>query len=149
MTDRIDEFMQALLSLDRFLALSLIDICGLAIENARRYQKIADQKNELMQTLNELKETQSQLVEAEKMASLGNLVAGVAHEINTPVGVGITAASALLDKNNMLHALYKEKKMKRTDLRRFHPFHESDRKSHPEQFAADRPAGQKFSSRFR
>lgn len=52
---------------------------------------------ELQSSLDDLRATQNQLVEAEKMASLGELVAGVAHEINTPVGIGVTAASHLQD----------------------------------------------------
>ncbi|MGK0289060.1 MAG: signal transduction histidine kinase [bacterium] len=55
-----------------------------------------NQKNkELKETLNVLQNTQDELVQAEKMASLGGLVTGVAHEINTPLGIGLTAASYL------------------------------------------------------
>ncbi|MEM9300533.1 MAG: GAF domain-containing sensor histidine kinase [Pseudomonadota bacterium] len=48
---------------------------------------------DLRATMGNLVTTQRQLAEAEKMASLGNLVAGIAHEINNPLGVAVTAAS--------------------------------------------------------
>jgi signal transduction histidine kinase/ligand-binding sensor domain-containing protein len=53
---------------------------------------------ELRQTLEQLTQAQRQLMESEKMAALGGLVAGVAHEINTPLGVTVTAASHLREE---------------------------------------------------
>lgn len=75
--------------------------------------------SELAQALERLRQTQAQLVQSEKLASLGALVAGVAHEINTPVGVGVTAASTLQAKAAQLLALHEAGTMRRSDLERF------------------------------
>lgn len=55
--------------------------------------KISARTEELRNRMEELKLAQDQLIEAEKMAALGGLVAGFAHEINTPIGVSVTAVS--------------------------------------------------------
>ena len=65
---------------------------------ALRTADLSQANEELGRIVQRLGETQAQLVESEKMASLGSLVAGVAHEINTPLGVSVTAASHLSEE---------------------------------------------------
>ena len=63
-----------------------------------------------------LRQAQQDLIQAEKMASLGSLVAGVAHEINTPLGNTLTASSHLYDKVVELAAMLEENRLRRADL---------------------------------
>lgn len=64
----------------------------------------------------ELKKAQADFIEQEKMASLGGLVAGVSHEINTPMGIALTAATALYDDCRWLENKVSENRLKRSDL---------------------------------
>ena len=64
--------------------------------------RVKNRTIELSDTLEKLTATQAQLLESEKMASLVNLVTGVAHELNTPLGVILTATSQLEHKQKQL-----------------------------------------------
>jgi GAF domain-containing protein len=58
---------------------------GVALQQAESLKQVQIQKEEIAQTLKELQITQSQLIQSEKMAGLGQLIAGLAHEINNPI----------------------------------------------------------------
>ncbi|WP_373525603.1 AAA family ATPase [Nostoc sp.] len=96
---------------------------AISIENATLYntleQKVTERTQELSQAVQDLKVTQKQLVESEKMAALGSLVAGVAHEINTPVGTSITVASTLADETRSFIRAVEQGQLKRSVLNNY------------------------------
>jgi signal transduction histidine kinase len=90
------------------------------IREKYRYEKDLETVNiQLRMSLETLEKTRDQLVQLEKMAALGELVAGVAHEINTPVGVGVTAASFLDAKTHEIKKIYEAGELKRSELENY------------------------------
>jgi ligand-binding sensor domain-containing protein/signal transduction histidine kinase len=69
----------------------------------KRTRELQASNQTLTEALDELKDAQRYLVQTEKLAALGGLVAGIAHEINTPLGVGVTAASHLESETRRMH----------------------------------------------
>jgi len=74
---------------------------------------------ELEKSLDHLNKAQTQLIESEKLASLGELVAGIAHEVNTPVGIGLTGISHFCAIIEDIKASYHNKKMSKLDFEKF------------------------------
>ena len=84
---------QNTLVLVSFLVLAIVTLAAIIIY--RQFLVNKRTNKDLSHALSVLKDTQGKLIESEKMASLGNLVTGMAHELNTPIGTSICCISAL------------------------------------------------------
>lgn len=82
-------------------------------------QELARRRAEAEEALERLKEAQETLVQAEKLASLGALVGGVAHEINTPVGIALSCASHLADVTDQMRKLFEADDIGVEDFQRY------------------------------
>jgi signal transduction histidine kinase len=100
------------------IVLILISILGtilvvfLFIKNKKTTSKLSI-------TLENLKNMQDQLVQSEKMASLGTLTAGVAHEINTPLGIAVTSTSSALESTNTIKEKFEKGELTKSAMTRY------------------------------
>lgn len=93
---------------------------NLAQQYSEQLEGLVDNRTqELQETMEQLKNAQHQLIETEKQASLSKLVAGVAHEINTPIGVCVTAVSNLKDEVKFVRNAYDTEKLSEKELEEF------------------------------
>jgi len=81
-----------------------------------KQNELTEANEKLEDSLGSLKKTQNHLIESEKLAALGRLVIGVSHEINTPLGIGITSVSYMNDESAKIRDLFDEKELKRSIL---------------------------------
>ncbi len=84
-----------------------------------RTKALKESNQELLTALEQVHQYQSQVIQSEKMASLGQMVAGVAHEVNTPIGLGVTASTMLSDRIDEISSKLDDKTLSAGQLTAF------------------------------
>jgi len=107
-----DEIAQIMAAYNRLLARLAVE----ESERTRAADALRAARDRAERALDDLRQTQHSLIQAEKMASLGQMVAGVAHEINTPIGIALTAATHLEQETRTMRAAVEANAIRRSHL---------------------------------
>ena len=100
---------------------SRVRVLNEALEDrvAERTQELNAANSALCKSLEFLKSAQAQLVESEKMAALGTMVSGMAHELNTPLGTSITAASFIVNETRTFTSRFEKNQITKSELGKY------------------------------
>ncbi len=90
--------------------------------NASLESKVEERTQELSSTLAQLQQAQKSMVAAEKLAALGSLVAGIGHELNSPIGNALLVASAMRERTQELGRQIQKGAIKRSDFTDFETY---------------------------
>lgn len=125
-TQELSSVNQELIAINEELQSTNWELGNEIAERRRVETELSNANQKLNDAIEELKTMQDYLVESAKMAALGNLVAGIAHEVNTPIGIGLTAASHLQELTNEFDDLCNNGTPRRQDLTNYlRDLHES------------------------
>lgn len=113
---RFAEFLQVSAVLEQLSQKVITDQTQLESKVKERTTALSQANADLNATLAALTETQNRLIQSEKMASLGGLVAGVAHELNTPLGICISAIALIEEVDKNLHEMVTGGSLKKSAL---------------------------------